>query len=695
MKILTFHWSPVAGLGQSLPRAAGCRIRGPKAIPRARGRAQTVSPSFNASHSRTKRFALVSLLSAVSAGLLVLLLAGCTAPIGADRVTTRQAYAQMEENALRTAKLSATTVAILHRFDLDHLAARQPAEAVRQLHQRALATGERDLLFALAELSYAAGEQIGRSVKPWDPRDARDYYLGAAVYAWLFLFAEPEGAPPGFLDRRLGESCAFYNYGLGLALTERRSSDATVRLESGRRRLPVGAIDLKLNLTHFPATLDDFEQFLLADQFRVRGLSVRTREPGVGAPLLAVQRCDPELGVRRCSPATVFLRLPHSLAEVDAATNTASLELYSAFDNTTLTIGRFQVPLETDCTTHAAYVLNQSAVWGLGLKQFLMPARTVRSQLIPLQPFSPSRIPVVFVHGTFSSPVTWAELNNTLAADPVLRQRYQIWSFVYGSGNSLPVSAGELRDALTAAVAKLDPENTNALLRQMVVIGHSQGGLLTKLTATATGDKLWRALSDKPMKDLSIAEDQRARLRRLLVLEPLPFVRRVVFISTPHRGSYLASSFARRFASRLMSLPSATVSATRDMASLAHGSKAEKFLRGRMPTSLDGMSPKNPGLLALADIPVAPWITAHSIIPVLGESDYRQGRDGVVTYQSAHVDYVESELVVRGKHSCLRLPATIEEVRRILHEHLQSVETTLAQSDFSGSLKLGARLKTQ
>ena len=82
------------------------------------------------------------------------------------------------------------------------------------------------------------------------------------------------------------------------------------------------------------------------------------------------------------------------------------------------------------------------------------------------------------------------------------------------------------------------------------------------------------------------------------------------------------------------------------------------------------MSPKNPVLLALAEIPVSPSVKAHSIIPVKDEGDLQRGRDGVVAYPSAHVDYVESELVVRGGHSCLNQPATIEEVRRILHEHL-------------------------
>ena len=602
---------------------------------------------------------------------------GCAAPIGADRVSARRAYAQVEANALRNGKPSAATVSILHRYDLDRLAAQQPDDAVRKLHQQALATGGRDLLFALSELSYVAADRIRRSVKSWDPRDARDFYLGSAVYAWLFLFGDGADARPVFLDPRLRQACDLYNYGLGLALADGKGTNGIVRLQEERRRLPVGCIDLRLNFANFPAAPEEFEQFLLADQFRVRGLSVRNREPGIGAPLLAVRRFDPELGVRRCLPATAFLRLPGSLAEVNAGVGSGSLELHSAFGDPMVAIGNTQVPLEIDLTTHMAYVLNQSFVWDLGMMQFMAPTRHARSQLIPFNSFSTDRIPLVYVHGTFASPVTWAELNNTLTADPVLRQRYQVWSFMYGSGNPLPISAGELRDSLTAAVQKLDPQGTNTFLRQMVIIGHSQGGLLTKLTATSTGDKIWRAVSEKPVEELDMEEGQRARLKRLLFLEPLPFVRRVVFISTPHRGSYLASSFARRLAAKLMALPSATISASRDPAALLKVDKAESFLKGRLPTSLDSMSPNNPGLLALAEIPVAPTITAHSIVPVLGDGDLQNGRDGVVAYTSAHVDYVESELVVRGPHSCQNLPATIEEARRILHEHLKELPPAL------------------
>jgi hypothetical protein len=82
------------------------------------------------------------------------------------------------------------------------------------------------------------------------------------------------------------------------------------------------------------------------------------------------------------------------------------------------------------------------------------------------------------------------------------------------------------------------------------------------------------------------------------------------------------------------------------------------------------MSPKNPLLQALAEMPVGPGIKTHSIIPVVGDGDVQNLNDGLVAYSSAHVGGVDSEFIVRHSHSCQRAPATIEEVRRILHVHL-------------------------
>ena len=83
------------------------------------------------------------------------------------------------------------------------------------------------------------------------------------------------------------------------------------------------------------------------------------------------------------------------------------------------------------------------------------------------------------------------------------------------------------------------------------------------------------------------------------------------------------------------------------------------------------MSPANPVIKTLADIPVAPPIHAYSIIPTLGDGPLAERDDGVVAYSSAHLDGVESELVVENSgHSTQANPTTIREVRRILLQQL-------------------------
>ncbi|MGO8928844.1 MAG: hypothetical protein ACLQU3_18405 [Limisphaerales bacterium] len=148
-------------------------------------------------------------------------------------------------------------------------------------------------------------------------------------------------------------------------------------------------------------------------------------------------------------------------------------------------------------------------------------------------------------------------------------------------------------------------------------------------------------------------------------------MKQAIFISTPYRRSYRATSFIRRLIRRFVALPGTLIKQANEFTGLA-----EKLhipgLKG-IPSSLDSMSPKNKYLLRLADIPTGPRIPCHSIIAVESKSDYHQGKDGLVAYLSAHVDYAASEFIVRSGHSCQDKPPTIEEVRRILLEHVSAL----------------------
>ena len=283
-------------------------------------------------------------------------------------------------------------------------------------------------------------------------------------------------------------------------------------------------------------------------------------------------------------------------------------------------------------------------------------------------------MPVVFVHGTFSSPVCWAEMWNTLESDPVLSRRCQCWAYLYNSGNPVVWSAANLREALVNTVKKLDPHGTDPALRQIVIIGHSQGGLLAKLTVVRTGDKLWRQVSDKKLEDLPFSKKGQAELRRMFFVEPVPYVKRAIFIATPHRGSFRSTGLTRRLAAWLVSLPGDMLSFINEAARHGWRGHLPSSLVKRIPTSLAGMSPNNPVLLTFANMRPVAGVTCHSIIAIKGDDPIETGDDGVITYQSAHVSYARSERVVRAAHSCEREPAVIEEVRRILLEHLAEID---------------------
>ena len=623
---------------------------------------------------RNSRFCLRPSGYGVFASLLLALalLAGCTVPIGARKATPGQTLREINGSALNDRRLGSHAFSTLRRFDQQEVFDRSPDAVLRLLHQKALETGEPDLLFALAELNHLAAERLRRSVKPWEPRDARDYDLASACYAYLYLFDPTGPAAADVLDNRYRQACDLYNVGLGWALTGRRATNSVAILAAGTRHLPNGQIELELEQAGFPWHPEAFERFLLADHFVVRGLSVRNRQRGLGAPLIGVLRPQDDTQLSRAVPATVFLRLHGGLRDLASVHCRASLELYSSFGTTTLEVNGQTVPLETDTTVPMAYTLNQQSAWRLGPLQFLSARERYPNGIYLTQPYERGRVPVVFVHGTASSPVWWAEMINTLRADPLLCQRCQFWFFVYNSGNPVPFSARKLREALADKIHELEPDGQDPTLQRLVIIGHSQGGLLAKFAVTDTSDRLWRAINTNRLEDLPISEDHRALIRRFVVYEPLPFVQRVVFMCTPHRGSYRASGWVRGLSSRCVSLPGKVLEKSATLLRLAEKVNLPPELQGRLPTSVDGMSPENPFLLALAELPPAADVSVHSIIAVKGDGDFHSGKDGVVAYPSAHVDYANSEFIVRSGHSCQAKPAAIEEVRRILHEHLKA-----------------------
>ncbi len=611
---------------------------------------------------KTYRFLVPLLLSVLAA-----VVAGCGVPIGVQRVGVEQAYHEINANVLNQGVLSTMSLEVLHRRNLKGRFDEDPTEVLERLHKEACQDKNRELLFALSELNYFTAKQFL----------SREYYLTSAIYAYLYLFGDGNAEPLNPYDRRFRVASDLYNLGLAKAIEIDQDPEvegsSRIAPKSGTLELPMGQMKVEVSRPGFPWGEEQFAWFLPADEFEVHGLSVRTRDPGLGVPLIAIQP-PPKDGKKKFDylpphikiPATAFVRIKGGVCEMGSENLSASVELYSPFDVAEIQVGNRKVPLETDLTAPLAYSLEDSVLWDFEIGGFLSGGqKLVKTGLYMVQPYQRGKIPVVFVHGTASSPARWAEMFNTLQGDKEIRERYQFWYFIYTTGNPIVYSAGLLRDSLKKVIKTLDPNGDDQALKQMVVIGHSQGGLITKMMVIKSGNQFWSNISDKSIEKIVITEHERDIIRRTLFFEPLPFVRRVVFIATPQRGSYVAGSRIGRLSSKLISFPLDILRlGTNLFAAVDLPPELEKI-----PTSVDNMTPGHPFIKTLGSIPVAPDVKEHSIIAVEGEGNPEKGNDGVVEYASAHIEDADSELVVRSGHSVQSHPLAIGEVRRILLEH--------------------------
>ncbi|MBI4522288.1 MAG: alpha/beta fold hydrolase [Deltaproteobacteria bacterium] len=602
----------------------------------------------------------------------VLLWSGCATPIGVVRGNTQDIHYALTANVLSAGRPSSWSTQVLHRnnlFERFQVDAEATLGALQKLlGQRAGEERLRDRLFTLSELSFYYAEQAGKN----------EHYLAAAVYAYAFLFPEDNTLSPNPLDPRLRLAVDLYNLGLVRGLASLDGQEVMVR--EGTYELPFGELELKLEASGFLWGGFRLNRFIPVGEFDIRGVRNRYHQAGIGAPLaaevepvlsgpagaIAQKRIPPRTKV----PVTAFIRIEEPRRSVVEGKLRGRLELYAADQASTVKIGGADLPLELEPTAALAYQMEGAPVWDFEIVgfRFADPQKILGDGLVMMHPYRSGRLPVVLVHGTASSPARWAEMFNEVTHDPVIGGRYQFWVFQYNTGQPVLYSAMLLRRALRDIVSELDPAEQDPALRRMVIIGHSQGGLLTKLMAVRSGNRFWENVTKEPFEKVEMVQETRELLRESVFFEPLPTVERVVFIATPHRGSYQATGWVLNLVKRLINLPGTLVSQFQD---LLKGQAFAHLNMSQLPTAVENMSPGHPFLRALNDLPIDSRITAHSIIAVLGEGPITGKTDGVVAYESAHIEGVQSEKVVRSVHSTQSHPETIEEVRRILREHIE------------------------
>lgn len=415
-----------------------------------------------------------------------------------------------------------------------------------------------------------------------------------------------------------------------------------------------------------------FDRAVATESIRGKGVVDKHRW-GIGAALVGIRDKTPgrEEELKFFSPKGVHV--PATLVITDVSgegdRTRVTMGLIDPTQREKIRIGSTEFPLAADFSAPLELQLQgkNEILWGLS-GFFDAKEHAERSGIYLIEPYDPDRIPVILTHGLIAVPIIWRDIVPEITSEPDLARKYQLMVFTYPSSFHIAHSAHLFREELDQLRATYDPDGSDPLSQNMVAMGHSMGGILTRLLVAEMDQHLWNEVATLPSEQLQVEEEQRRFLTDMLIFDADPAVQRAVFISTPHQGAELATLSAADVVSRLAKFPTDVL---KTVSSLAEGPPIPgiRVDVGKKVTSVQSLRPDSPVVLAMQKAPFRSGVVYHSIIGDRGKNDSPDSSDGVVEYWSSHLPGASSELVVPTGHSSYEDPGAIEEIKRILRVH--------------------------
>ena len=599
-------------------------------------------------------------------------LCGCLHEVGIRKATAAEKF-DYSSGHISGSDISPETMNLLGNYALSDMLDDDPEHLISELTRLFAGEPRVRYLTALADVALYSG----RRLRPSDRDKAARFFLNAAMYASAYFGMcdlKPSPFDPTGIRMMLIYNAAvseLFDY-----LSFRRLLD-----KSGFELTGVLGGNIRFEPPHYqlPVTKEQIREIMLCADYRPENLTHTSRSFGIGAPLIIdIDKpvSDGRVGFAKNQtiPGTFVIKFSFRdvrvWGEYSAQVNILDSSRVSEVD-----FGRHKVPLEQDLSTPLAYMVKDPPLLNFVEYTRLPGASQGMQGLYCFGPPDDDRIPVILIHGLLSDTRTWLQMINTLQSDEDIGRNYQFWGFSYSSGNPIFYSAWMLRDALLRERERLVREKRSTKkFDRMVIIGHSMGGLLTRLVLSHSNDVVikfsaGREKFEEAIKDFSPKE--RKKLDEIIHFEPLPFVKRAVFISTPHRGSQMAQTWFARFGSSLIKIPKDILKRYQSLFKVLVGGDRIAATTGLYITGIDNLDPDNGAVKMLDRMPMSDKIVYHSIIGNTEGGGIPGGSDGIVPYTSSHLDNVRSELVVKSGHSAHRAPLAIQEIRRILLEHLR------------------------
>lgn len=403
-----------------------------------------------------------------------------------------------------------------------------------------------------------------------------------------------------------------------------------------------------------------------------------------------------------------------NLSDVLSA-NVLDVHFFNPYKTKNIEILGKNYPLSANFSAGYALWLAENQLQSVGILNMLNKNTAALPQLFMLKPYDPNQKVIIMIHGLASSPATWVNLTNNLFADPILRDNYQVWQVFYATNLPMLENRYQIREVIDTAYALVDPSGTHPASRHSVIIGHSMGGIMARMLVSDDDllprldnlDGLVNAVHADSMNNghpNKITNNQtrphdNVTIRQLLMntyqedlsnrffLHALPQADTAVFISAPFAGTDYADRRFTRFARRVVRLP-IDITKTVTSAIISRGQVRGQVDSIQLQNSTIGslylqngpsqLSDQSTFIKLTKELTINDNVAYHTIMgDRAGNAKGLQGNlvgqnlsDGIVSYDSSHLDGAVSETVVTGGHNIHENPKTILQLRKILHEHL-------------------------
>ncbi|TAL74035.1 MAG: alpha/beta hydrolase [Rhodanobacter sp.] len=600
------------------------------------------------------------------------------AMVGVSRIKPGDVVSERRTDMLGARQLSDNTVQTLNVLALTAKRCEQSFDTCTGMLAHAAGIDEERRLSALSEVWLGRALQGDRGAVISDA--TLDAYLQSARYAYAYLFFTVRTPAERVFDQRQAKVIAFYDYAVERIVG--RWFQVLPSLGQGWQTASLAGWNVERPNTDMRMRAAPVE-LLPASTLRFKGLQNVYRRDGFGSDFVAVA---PPLDAAQTVPPwrepqyvamTGVLTFPGATLEAVLATHDVQLLVRDPYRDANVTIDQQSVPLGANFTAPYGLWLARSGFAAQSIRSLLGRGGIDQPRVLLMQPYDPTRLTVVMLHGLASSPEAWVNVANEVLGDEILRRHYQVWQVYYPTNAPIPVNLAQIRKALDATLRHFDPAGTAPASHHIMLVGHSMGGVIARLLVSSSGNALWSLVPSE--RDLSVA--RRNRLHRALApylqFSPMLQVDEAVFLAAPHRGTPVARHRLVRWLAELIRLP---LGVLKDMTNLSDllkdndGNSAPLHISN----SVGNLSDKDPFIVATENLPISPAVRYHSIIGLYkprGALDTTS--DGVVPYLSAHLPGAASEVVIPSWHSVQETPAAILELRRIMRGHLERVETAV------------------